>query len=189
MKHSTILCKRANDEKVVDHTLLDGIAEAVELDIPFDRDGEVEIVDGPPTSPMVFFPIDCDEDDDEVVVTGIALKRHTEHIRVDCPIYTYPKNKCVFLPPSPSKVQLPMALKHCDKCHCYICGFLASECTKWEQHCTAHPKCKKSWSDKYDHEKEAEKEAAATVALATTVASILPAKARPGSRAKKQRST
>jgi hypothetical protein len=186
IKHSMIPHKRANLGEVVDCTLLDGDAYAVAPVVPFELgpDDEVEIVDGPPTSPKVYFPFDHD-DDASVAIVGVALKHHTAHTREACSIYVYPKNECAFLPPSPSKVKHSEALKHCDMCHCFICGCLASECTKWEQHCTAHPKCKQSWSAQYDHQKQAEK--AAAVVQATGVDGKMPAKARGGIRAKKQR--
>ncbi|KAI0564225.1 hypothetical protein FGB62_29g06 [Gracilaria domingensis] len=68
---------------------------------------------------------------------GIRALRDYPHFRFDCDTYQF------------KKVRSRQKESYCERCYCYICDVLASQCTKWSMH------CKVTSTGKYHREREA----------------------------------
>ena len=71
-------------------------------------------------------------DDGIEVLVGIEQLPHT---RSDCIKHQFSKTEAAqYNSPTVPLSELVNA-KHCDKCYCYVCDVLASQCVEWRTHC------------------------------------------------------
>ena len=87
------------------------------------------------------------------------------HARCGCPTMNF-----VVLPPDKEVSERARATnsKTCDKCYCYVCDVLATECGEWPVHCMAFDR-DKTWKERRAKKKESGKAAAAAPAAAARV--------------------
>jgi len=72
---------------------------------------------------------------DEVQVVGIRNEQCLPHMRQHCLQHRHDPNRNAD------------NRRYCDKCYCYVCDILASECQEWSSHCNATDKgvCQAFW--------------------------------------------
>jgi len=101
--------------------------------ITADVDEEIQILDDNEEGPfqLIAAASKTNSTDDDLEVLGIRNEVILPHNRCDCP-----KNKF-----SMSGCDAHQNEKHCDKCYCYVCDCLASECKSWNSNWMQHAHC------------------------------------------------
>ncbi len=76
------------------------------------------------------------DDDIELVGTKAdASLNAMPHARCHCPKHNFKQVKADAEVQAGTREQ---NCKTCDKCYCYVCDTLASECASWQDHCMAY---------------------------------------------------
>ena len=57
------------------------------------------------------------------------------HSRSDCTKHKFNPTEAIQYHSSSLPLSTLANAKHCDKCYCYVCDVLASECIEWRTHC------------------------------------------------------
>ena len=76
------------------------------------------------------------DDDIELIGTKAdASLNAMPHARCHCPKHNFKQVKADAEVQAGTREQ---NCKTCDKCYCYVCDTLASECASWQDHCMAY---------------------------------------------------
>ena len=104
------------------------------------------------------------DDDIELVGTKAdASLNAMPHARCHCPKHNFKQVKADAEVQAGTREQ---NCKTCDKCYCYVCDTLASECASWQDHCMAYDR-DPVWRQRRQEKKHPEQAGAAKAASAS----------------------